>query len=185
MSWQAVTWVLENSESQLGSRLVLLSIASHANREGRSAFPSIDTISKETLLCRREVVYCVQALEESGELRVKRGIGRGNPNSYELPLVENWIKRVQGLHQLDGKGAPRPVKGAIYDTKRCNDIGSNSTESMSSDLQPLEPSKAITVKAVLSKISIPERSKPKSKAFFEGQIEELKRKGLWQTVRQA
>ncbi len=95
LSWQAVTWVLEQSEATLGSRLVLLSIASHSNREGKNAFPSLDTIAREALLCRREVMYCVQSLEELGELRVHRGIGRGNPNHYELPRVPVWLEKVQ------------------------------------------------------------------------------------------
>lgn len=180
MSWQAVTWVLEESEATLGSRLVLLSIASHANREGKSAFPSLDTIAKETLLCRREVVYCVQALEESGELRVHRGIGRGNPNNYQLPGVENWLKRVQGLHQLELKGATHDIKGAIYNNKRCNQLESNSAESTGYELQPLGTVKDITVKDVLSNLSIPKPSKPASKAVIEAQKEELRRRGFLQ-----
>ena len=180
MSWQAVTWVLEESEATLGSRLVLLSIASHANREGKSAFPSLDTIAKETLLCRREVVYCVQALEESGELRVHRGIGRGNPNNYQLPRVENWLRKVHSLHQLEIKGATEPIKGAIYDNKRCNPLESNSAESTASKLQPLGTVKDRTVRAVLSNLSIPKPSKPASKAVIEEQKEELRRRGFLQ-----
>jgi Helix-turn-helix domain len=178
LSWQAVTWVLEESESTLGSRLVLLSIASHANREGRSAFPSLDTIAKETLLCRREVVYCVQALEESGELFVHRGIGRGNPNNYQLPRVENWLRKVQSLHQLEKKGATQEIKGAIYDNKRCNAISSNTAESTGSSLQPLGTVKEITVKSVLSNLSIPKPPKSKSRANIEEEKAELRRRGF-------
>lgn len=180
LSWQAVTWVLEQSEATLGSRLVLLSIASHANREGKSAFPSIDTIAKETLLCRREIVYCVGALEESGELRVRRGIGRGNPNNYELPSVENWLKKVQGLHLSERKGAKHSLKGAIYDNKRCKASESKLAESTGSDLQPLGTVKDITVKAVLSNLSIPKPSTAKSRAEIEQQKEELRRRGFLQ-----
>jgi Helix-turn-helix domain len=180
MSWQAVTWVLEESESTLGSRLVLLSIASHANREGKSAFPSLDTIAKETLLCRREVVYCVQALEELGELRVHRGIGRGNPNNYQLPRVENWLRKVHSLHQLEAKGAIPEIKGAIYNNKRCNAFESKSAESTGSELQPLGTVKDITVKTVLSNLSIPKPSKAKSKAVIEEEKAELRRRGFLQ-----
>lgn len=156
MSWQAVTWVLEQSLAELGARLVLLAIASHANREGRNAFPSLDTITQETLMSRREVIYCIQKLEESGELRVHRGIGRGNPSRYELPAVEKWLEslglrteKVQRLHHLEkGKGATDRVKGAIHDNKRCNRVGLKSAKSSTSAQQPLynrpkhEPSKA-------------------------------------------
>ena len=147
MSWQAVTWVLECSESTLGSRLTMLSIASHANREGRNAFPSIDTIAKESLLSRREIIYAIQAMEELGELRVHRGIGRGNPNHYELPLVERWLQKVQSLHQLgETKGARPKIKGANQNTKRCNDLALNSKDSETSSLQPAGLSRAWTIR---------------------------------------
>ena len=91
MSWQAVTWVLEQSQATLGARLVLLSIASHANREGRSSWPSVETVCIEARLTRREVQYCLRSLEEAGELHTIRGGGRGKSNSYELPFVLDWV----------------------------------------------------------------------------------------------
>lgn len=183
MSWQAVTWVLEQSEATLGSRLVILSIASHANREGKNAFPSMDTIARECLLSRREVIYCVQSLEELGELRVNRGIGRGNPNHYELPRVPAWLQKVQGLHQLEKtKGATRKLKGAIYDNKRCNDLDLKPEESTTLPLQPLENRKSLTVKAVANSLSIPEPSKSKAalRAEADRQIAAMREKGYLQ-----
>jgi hypothetical protein len=47
MSWQATVWVLEHSESRLGDRCVLLSIANHCNREGSDSHPSLGTIAHE------------------------------------------------------------------------------------------------------------------------------------------
>ncbi len=93
MSWQAVTWVLENSVSRVGSRLVLLSIASHANREGHSAFPSLKTIAIEAHLSKVQVIHCISELETLGELVVVRGgvNGRGNVNHYTLAKVEKWV----------------------------------------------------------------------------------------------
>jgi hypothetical protein len=183
MSWQAVTWVLEQSEATLGSRLVILSIASHANREGKNAFPSMDTIARECLLSRREVVYCVQALEELGEIRVHRGVGRGNPNHYELPRVPAWLEKVQGLHQLDKvKGATRKLKGAIYDNKRCNALELKPEESVTSPLQPLDNRKSLTVKAIAKSLSIPEPSKSKAalRAEADRQIAVLRERGFIQ-----
>lgn len=179
MSWQAVTWVLENSEATLGSRLVILAIASHANREGKNSFPSLDTLAREVLLSRREVIYAVQSLEELGELSVHRGIGRGNPNHYELPRVTAWLEKVQGLHQLEAsKGAMRKLKGAIRNNKRCNPPALKLAESSISRLQPLEePSKAITVRQVSKSLSIPEPSKSKP---WEQQVAELREKGFIQ-----
>lgn len=89
VSWQAVTWVLEQSKARLGSRLVLLSIASHANREGKQSYPSVKTICLESRLSRREVQYALRDLEESGELRTMPA--RGSSNRYAMPEVANWL----------------------------------------------------------------------------------------------
>lgn len=185
MSWQAVTWVLEQSEAELGSRLVLLSIASHANREGKNAYPSLDTIARESLLSRREVIYCIQALEEKGELQVTRGIGRGNPNVYVLPLVLRWLEKVQSLHYLEKeKGATKKLKGAICNTKRCNDLALNPKESETSSEERLEPSKVRTVIEDSANSVIPEPSNSKSfyelKAEQERQLKALREKGFIQ-----
>jgi len=164
----------------------MLSIASHANREGKNAFPSLDTIAREALLSRREVIYAVQAMEELGELRVHRGIGRGNPNRYEMPLVEAWLQKVQRVHQLeDGKGATRKLKGANQHTKRCNDLALNAKESETSTLQPLEPSKARTVmQRQLDSLCVPEPSKPLSQEKVlqerDRQLTALREKGFIQ-----
>jgi len=92
MSWQAVTWVLEESRATLGARLVLLSVASHANREGCESWPALNTIARETRMSRRQVIRCVHTLEASGELRVVLGGHRsGDTNHYELPHVEGWL----------------------------------------------------------------------------------------------
>lgn len=183
MSWQAVTWVLEQSEATLGSRLVMLSIASHANREGKNAFPSLDMIAREALLSRREVIYAIQAMEELGELFVRRGIGRGNPNYYELPKVGAWLEKVQGVHQFkEVKGATGKLKGANQHTKRCNRVVLKPEESETSALQPLEPSKAITVKAdsVLFSIPEPSKTKPEMRAEAQRQLAALRERGFIQ-----
>ncbi len=164
----------------------MLSIASHANREGKNAFPSIDTIAKESLLSRREIIYAIQAMEELGELKVLRGIGRGNPNHYEMPLVERWLQKVQGLHQLgEIKGARPKIKGANQNTKRCNDLSLNSKDSDTSPLQPLEPSKAITViQRQINSLCVPEPSKSLSQEKIleerERQLVAMREKGFLQ-----
>lgn len=190
LSWQAVTWVLEQSDSELGSRLVLLAIASHANREGKCAFPTVATLSLEARLSEREVRYCIQALEERGELRIQRGIGRGNPSRYELPHVLPWLEAVNNKYQKGaksaplhkGKGAYDSVKGAISDTKRCNRLELSHTESNTSIQQPLEPSKQITVKPEIPKYlcslkpsKAPSRSELRQR--LDGQLAALRAKG--------
>lgn len=194
MSWQAVTWVLEKSEAELGSRLVLLSIASHANREGLSACPSYQTICLETRMSEREVRYCVRALEESGELHVERGVGRGNPNRYSLPFVAGWVRTIQAPggkyetkgqkmpHLGNGKGATGNVKGAIYDNKRGNDFDVNPEESSTSLLQPLVTVKDITVKSLAESLSVPRtvKNQEELRAERDRQLAAMKEKGYLQ-----
>jgi hypothetical protein len=160
LSWQAVTWVLEFSEATSYSRLVLIAIASHANREGKNAFPSLDTISREALISRREVIYCI----------------------YELRHVGSWLEKVHNMHQLEsGKGAQKQIKGANSALKGANTTRKQvlniikSTKSTTERLE--EPSKARTVRQLAKSICIPEPSKSKP---WEQQKAELRQKGFLQ-----
>jgi len=87
LSVQAISWVLEKSESRLGSRHVLISIANHAKSDGTGAWPSVQTISHEARLSEREVRYALRDLEKSGELLTLSGEGPRGCNLYSLPLM--------------------------------------------------------------------------------------------------
>lgn len=87
MSVQAMSWVLEHSESRLGPRLVLLSIANHARADGTGAWPAIATIAREARLSEREVQYAVRKLVAGGELEVQSGFGPKGTNLYSLPRM--------------------------------------------------------------------------------------------------
>lgn len=90
MSVQAMSWVLDHSESELASRLVLLAIANHCDSVGRNAWPSQEKIADEAHVSVRTVKRCVVTLSEMGELTVgnRQGaaVGRARTNYYELPL---------------------------------------------------------------------------------------------------
>lgn len=83
-------WVLDHSDAELASRLVLLAIANHADAHGRNAWPSQATIAAEAHVSERTVRRCIDALVDLGELEVKQYAGgtngRGRTNYYELPL---------------------------------------------------------------------------------------------------
>ncbi len=98
LSVQALSWVFDYSESSLGARLVLLSIANHASHGGDSAWPSIPTIARESHLSEREVFYSIPKLVEIGELSVIKGGGRGNSNLYSLP---KYMQTLQGLRKIN------------------------------------------------------------------------------------
>lgn len=88
MSIQAISWVLEESEAKLGARLVLLSIANHADRVGGNAFPSVETIAIEAGMSTRQVQRALPILEKIGELEIDRGggegSGRGKTHRYRI-----------------------------------------------------------------------------------------------------
>lgn len=89
MSVQAMSWVLDHSESELASRLVLLAIANHCDAEGRNSYPAQASIAAEAHVSERTVRRCIDTLVEAGELTVKahQGMttGRGRTHYYELP----------------------------------------------------------------------------------------------------
>lgn len=84
MSVQAMSWVLNESSSTLGSRLVLLSIANHADAKGMNSWPSIPTIACESHVSERQVQRCLRELERIGELQIDRGEGYKGSHRYQL-----------------------------------------------------------------------------------------------------
>lgn len=87
LSVQAISWVLENSQSRLGPRHVLISIANHAKRDGTGAWPSIKTIALESRLSEREVQYALRTLVSIGELAIQQGEGPHGTNLYSMPMM--------------------------------------------------------------------------------------------------
>ncbi len=72
-----MAWVLEHSPvDQPTHRLVLLSIANHANEHGARSWPSQATIAREAKVSKRTVQRAIQQLENDGDLIVhERGGG--------------------------------------------------------------------------------------------------------------
>lgn len=83
MSIQAVAWVFDHSEAEGPARLVLISIASHADSSW-CCFPSVPMIAAETRLSERQVYRSIKDLELLGELERSSGGGRGRRNTYRV-----------------------------------------------------------------------------------------------------
>lgn len=92
LSVQAISWVLDHSQSRLGARHVLLSIANHARSDGTGAWPGIPTIAREAKMSQRAVQYCLRRLAASGELRIQFGQGPHGCNLYSLPRMPRGAK---------------------------------------------------------------------------------------------
>lgn len=84
LSIQAVSWVLEFSKSRTFDRLVLISIANYAHRDGSGSCPSTKTISEEAGVSERQVRYSVAELVKIGELTVKYKASDYGTNIYTL-----------------------------------------------------------------------------------------------------
>lgn len=103
MSVQAMAWVLESSKSRLAARLVLLSIANHANADGVQSWPSIPTIAREAHVSERQAQRSLQELAALGELWIEPGGGRGKSNAYQV--------LIKGDKLSPGGVTSCPVKG--------------------------------------------------------------------------
>ena len=117
ISVQALSWVFEHSDSRLGARHVLLSIANHAKSDGTGSWPSVDTISRESKVSEREVRYALRELEKSGELRTSMRNGPRGCNLYSLPLMSK-SKQEQG-QTLQGQ---KPTQGGQNPAARVSDF---------------------------------------------------------------
>lgn len=106
LSVQAISWVLEHSESRLGPRHVLISIANHAKSDGTGSWPSVQTISHEARLSEREVRYALRELEKSGELQTLKGAGPHGCNLYSLARMKRFPHGGQSL-----QGQKRTIGG--------------------------------------------------------------------------
>lgn len=71
------------------SRWILFTIASHANREHRQCFCSINTLARESGWSRRTVTQHIGQLEQLGLLKCV-GIHHSGTNIYQVQLDEVW-----------------------------------------------------------------------------------------------
>ena len=105
MSIQAVAWVLENSESELGPRHVMISIANHADRNGLNAWPTVATIAREAKLSERAVQYAIPQLIELGELAAEKGAGPNGAYKFSLPKMWGANFAGGGVQTVRERGA--------------------------------------------------------------------------------
>jgi hypothetical protein len=84
MAINRILYVLNHSKAKKSHQLVLLRLASHMNNEGL-AWPSYQTLARETGLTRRRVIDLITDLTRVGELEV---LPQGSPyggQAYRIP----------------------------------------------------------------------------------------------------
>lgn len=63
-----MVWVLRNSETTLGARLVLLVLAEYGHDDGRWCFPEVGTIARKARMSRKGVQEALRRLERDGHI---------------------------------------------------------------------------------------------------------------------
>ena len=110
-------WDIPNDEIGPNEKYVLLAYADHADHEGKSIFPAVETIIKKTGYSERSVQYITRSLEESGYL-IPDGQGRKGTNKWYIPLDEGGAKiapvqKLRGAIHANESGANiAPLLGA-------------------------------------------------------------------------
>lgn len=96
MSIKVMTEVWDSSSAKGSARLVLLSLADHANDEGY-CYPSVARLARKSVLSERNVQLVLSELETRGELVRLLGTGRGHVNQY-------WVLPPDTVSRLSGEG---------------------------------------------------------------------------------
>lgn len=119
-------WVIRgNHFDNANEKLVYLVLCDHTD-DNSTCFPSVDTIAKESLLCRATVFKCLSTLESKGLIRRiarKANDGGRQSNMYYIETAEN---RIQGNGSAEDK--------TLYQAPE-----STTTAEPARDLAPAEP----------------------------------------------
>jgi hypothetical protein len=142
VSVQAMAWVYDHERTTTGSdRLVLLSIANHADKNGANAWPSVATMAVEANVSVRTVRYSLGQLVDGGLIEVERQAGGmadtrpdRRPNRYRIiPMAgDNPPDGVQPV-------APRASRGVQTRTERGASQRENGVQTSAAE-PSLEPS---------------------------------------------
>jgi hypothetical protein len=113
-------WDLPIPTSQ---KMILLSMADHANDEGCNAYPSIARLAHRCSLSERAVQYGLRSLESDGYLTMTRPAGQHRPASYQVnpgaqPLHPSAHLGVQHVHPSESPGVQMTTSRGANDDAR-------------------------------------------------------------------
>jgi Helix-turn-helix domain len=135
MSISTVAQVRSSSKSHGSARTLLLVIASHVNPDTGWAWPSLDTLARETGLRRRRTINLIQLLENIGELEVRRGQGRGHVNFYRVHVTPD--ETVQSVPAEKVQSSAR--KGATLPPEKVQSVAPKSKSKREKKGAPAAP----------------------------------------------
>lgn len=87
MSVQAMSWVLDHSDSKLGARLVLIAIANHADLNGENCWASVKALAGAARLSERQTRASLRILEGLGEVEETGKHPKHGTHVYRLPKM--------------------------------------------------------------------------------------------------
>lgn len=133
MSVQAISWVLDNSPTVGTDRLVLISLANHADQRGESSWPSVFTIMREAGASERAVQTSLRNLATEGRIDVVRNGAPDEriphdkrPNLYRVLMTHAAARRANdplAQHACDHAGCT-----STFTSKRGLDLHRRSHE---------------------------------------------------------
>ncbi|MGJ4843902.1 helix-turn-helix domain-containing protein [Leifsonia sp. Le1] len=101
MSFEAFRWAKSWGGLSTSRKFVLLMLADHYNEEAHRAWPSMQTLARETGMSRRSVVNCIATLEKEGLIEVEQWVdattGKQMSNRYCLPWHDEESVRAETL----------------------------------------------------------------------------------------
>ncbi len=116
MSVQAISWVLDHSNAELGTRLVAISVANHADKFGSNAWAAVQTYASEARLSKRQAQRALAALTDAGELRE---VGEHGYRADRMTKVYEFSDMVDGVtdrHPVEQDGVTSSTsRGDILD----------------------------------------------------------------------
>lgn len=108
MSAEAISYVLKHSKAPPIPRLVLVSIAHHADESGANSAVSISGIMAETGVSKDHIRKCLRALEKLGELSTAANASTTFSNVYTIAGMRG---------EVSGMGVARRAVRGPYRTK--------------------------------------------------------------------
>lgn len=117
MSVKVMSLVWDKSRHTGTALVMLLAIADHANDDG-VCWPAVETIARKARVKKRQATNLIAQLEASGELIVRRGLGRNNTSIYivaigDSAVTQRAIDRAEKVQSSAEKVQSSVIKGAI------------------------------------------------------------------------
>lgn len=97
MSVRVMSLVWEDESLSATDKIVMLSLADHADDEGY-CYPSISRLTRRTGLAERTVQNAVKRLKSDGKLHVNLNAGRGHSNLYRVTPTPASYAPPQQMH---------------------------------------------------------------------------------------